>query len=154
MIIDIESPEPSWASYQLYTTDLLLVLKIFPYINGQIHIWTILVLTVQGLLRESYLINTTIGPIWTYETVFCHRFTSNCFKSFRKSHLSQLSDFDEIVYTTEPSLSSQKSFFFVSFVSKKVRAYRAFCRQKTSTVLLKPLEATKNETKIYLAYSC
>lgn len=81
------------------------------YINGQNHIWTMLVLTVQGLVGETYLINTTIGPIWTFETVFCHRFSSNCLQSFQKSHLSQLSDLDEIVYTTEPSMSSQKSLF-------------------------------------------
>lgn len=89
------------------------------YINGQNHIWTILVLTVQGLLGESYLINTTIGPIWTYETVFCHRFSSNCSQKFQKRHLSQLSDFDEIVYTTEPSISSQKSLFLSPSFSKR-----------------------------------
>lgn len=63
--------------------------------------------TIRGIILN----NTTIGPIWTYETVFCHRFSSNCFQSFQKSHLSQLSDFDEIVYTTESSRSSQKSLF-------------------------------------------
>lgn len=150
-MIDIESPDPSWPSYQ---SDLLLVLKLIRYINGQIHIWTILVLTVRGLLGESYLINTTIGPICTYETVFCHRFSSNCFQSFQNSHLSQLSDFDEIVYTTEPSMSSQKSLFLSPSFPKRWGPTGSSADRRHLQYYSNLLKQQKTKQTFCFAYSC